>query len=142
MQDQSPTIGFIGLGVMGGPMCRNVVGKHPAQVYAFDQDPAAMADCGALAARSIAEVAAASDIILLSLPGGKQVEEVCFGKEGVAVVSRRGLIVVDLGNARRAEVDHDRAVPPQTSEAVPAETDLLNLLAAGKGQEDDVGGRR
>jgi 3-hydroxyisobutyrate dehydrogenase-like beta-hydroxyacid dehydrogenase len=103
MQDQSPTIGFIGLGVMGGPMCRNVVGKHPTPVYAFDLDPAAMAASGALAARSIAEVAAASDIILLSLPGGKQVEEVCFGKDGIAAVGRRGLAVVDLSTTSVAE---------------------------------------
>ena len=46
MQDQAPTIGFIGLGVMGGPMCRNVVRKHPAPVYAFDLNPAAMRDAG------------------------------------------------------------------------------------------------
>ena len=96
MQKQAPTIGFIGLGVMGGPMCRNVGRKHAAPVYAFDLNRAAVAEAGALAARSIAEVAAASDIIFLSLPGGRQVEEVCFGKDGIAGVGRRGLIVVDL----------------------------------------------
>ena len=107
MQDQAPTIGFIGLGVMGGPMCRNVVRKHPASVHAFDQNPAALheaAEAGARAAGSIAEAAAASDVIFLSLPGGKQVEEVCFGKDGIAGVARRGSIVVDLSTTSVAEV--------------------------------------
>ena len=36
-----PTIGFIGLGVMGGPMCRNVALKHPGEVIAFDMQEAA-----------------------------------------------------------------------------------------------------
>ena len=106
MQDQAPTIGFIGLGVMGGPMCRNVVRKHPASVHAFDQNPAALheaAEAGARAAGSIAEAAAASDVIFLSLPGGKQVEEVCFGKDGIAGVARRGSIVVDLSTTSVAE---------------------------------------
>src|SRR5438034_5294067 len=93
MQDRAPTIGFFGLGVMGGPMCRNVARKHAGAICAFDLNEAALRDvaaAGVRCARSVAEVAGASDIIFLSLPGGKQVEEVCFGKEGVAVVSRRG----------------------------------------------------
>src|SRR5919108_5468586 len=105
MQDQVPTIGFIGLGVMGGPMCRNVVGKHPAPVQAFDQDSAALdaaAAAGARAAGSIAELAAASDIVFLSLPGGAQVEEVCFGEDGIAPAGGTGVVVVDLGTACRA----------------------------------------
>jgi len=106
MQTQVPTIGFIGLGVMGGRMCGNVVRKHPAPVYAFDLDPAAVADVAAVGARaadSIADVAAASDIVLLSLPGGKQVDEVCFSKDGIAANGARGTIVVDLSTTSVAE---------------------------------------
>jgi 3-hydroxyisobutyrate dehydrogenase-like beta-hydroxyacid dehydrogenase len=106
MQDQAPTIGFIGLGVMGGPMCRNVVRKHPTPVRAFDLNPAALrdlAEAGARPTRSIADVAAACDIVFLSLPGGKQVEEVCFGKDGLAGVGRRRMIVVDLSTTSVAE---------------------------------------
>ena len=100
MQDQVPAIGFVGLGVMGGPMCRNVVRKHPAPVHAFDQDTAARAAAAAAGARatgSIAELAAASDIVFLSLPGGTQVEEVCFGEDGIAPAGGTGVVVVDLG---------------------------------------------
>jgi 3-hydroxyisobutyrate dehydrogenase-like beta-hydroxyacid dehydrogenase len=106
MQDQAPAIGFIGLGVMGGPMCLNVVRKHSAPVCAFDLDAAALrrvAEAGARPTQSIAEVAAASDIVFLSLPGGKQVEEVCFGNDGIAGAVRRGLIVVDLSTTSVAE---------------------------------------
>ena len=103
MQNQVPTIGFIGLGVMGGRMCCNVVRKHPAPVLAFDLNPAAVADVaavGARAANSIADVAAASDIVFLSLPGGKQVDEVCLGKDGITAKGERGTIVVDLSTTR------------------------------------------
>jgi len=106
MHEKPPTIGFIGLGVMGGPMCGNVGRKHPTSVYAFDVNAAALrelADVGVRPARSIVELAAASDIVFLSLPGGKQVEEVCLGKDGIASVGRRGLTVVDLSTTSVAE---------------------------------------
>ncbi len=106
MQDQAPRIGFVGLGVMGGPMCRNVVRKHPTPVHAFDLNPTQvreLAEAGARPTASIAEVAATSDVIFLSLPGGAQVEEVCFGKDGIASAGRRGSIVVDLSTTSVAE---------------------------------------
>ena len=59
----TPTLGFIGLGVMGGPMSRNVVKKHPGKVHAFDMSEAALqetVDAGAVAAASVAEVAQAA----------------------------------------------------------------------------------
>jgi len=106
MQDTATAIGFIGLGVMGGPMCRNVVKKHATKVQAFDLNAAALAsvvNAGGQAAGSVAEVAQASDIVFLSLPGGKQVHEVCFGNGGIVGASRRGLIVVDLSTTSVAD---------------------------------------
>jgi len=106
MQQQAPTIGFIGLGVMGGPMCRNVAAKHPAPVHAFDLNPAALreaVEAGARDGGSVAAVAAAADIVFLSLPGGRQVEQVCFGADGIAGAARRGSIVVDLSTTSVAE---------------------------------------
>jgi hypothetical protein len=71
---ENATIGFIGLGVMGGPMCRNIALKHGGRLIAFDLNPAsfdeALGDTKAERAASIAEVARAADIIFLSLPGG------------------------------------------------------------------------
>jgi 3-hydroxyisobutyrate dehydrogenase-like beta-hydroxyacid dehydrogenase len=106
MQDKAPRIGFIGLGVMGGPMCHNVVRKHPAPVYVFDLNPGMLrelAEAGARAAASAAEIAAATDVIFLSLPGDAQVEQVCFGNDGIAGAARRGAIVVDLSTTSVAE---------------------------------------
>jgi len=106
MQQTSPTLGFIGLGVMGGPMCLNVVKKHPAPVIAFDLSETALDEvvqAGARRAASIAEVAAGADVIFLSLPGGKQVEAVCFGEGGIASAARPGITVVDLSTTAVAE---------------------------------------
>ncbi len=106
MQDQAPTIGFVGLGVMGGPMCQNVVTKHPAPVFAFDMNPAALreiGDAGGRVAGSVEEVAAVADIVFLSLPGGKQVREVCCGEDGLSSAGRPGMIVVDLSTTSVAE---------------------------------------
>jgi 3-hydroxyisobutyrate dehydrogenase-like beta-hydroxyacid dehydrogenase len=96
MSDQSPTIGFIGLGVMGGPMCRNVVRKHSSPVHAYDMNGDALQQCVAEGARpeaSVADVAKAAQIVFLSLPGGKQVRAV--SKE-IAQHAAAGSVVVDL----------------------------------------------
>jgi len=90
------TIGFIGLGVMGGPMCRNVAKKHGGRVLVFDRDAAAvsaLSDTKAEAARSIEELSAAVDVVFLSLPGGPQVEAVAGAIRSAA---RKGTAVVDL----------------------------------------------
>jgi 3-hydroxyisobutyrate dehydrogenase-like beta-hydroxyacid dehydrogenase len=90
------TIGFVGLGVMGGPMCRNVANKHAGEVLMLDREAAAiaaLADTKAKAATSLEALAAASDVIFLSLPGGPQVEAVCAAIQGAA---RKGTVVVDL----------------------------------------------
>lgn len=106
MSEQPPTLGFVGLGVMGGPMCRNVVLKHPAPVFVYDISAAALGElqgAGARPMRSPAEVAAAADIIFLSLPGGRQVQDVCFGTDGLAGTARPGSIIVDLSTTGVAE---------------------------------------
>ena len=92
-------IGFIGLGVMGGAMCRNIALKHPGDVIAFDMSSAAFAALDGTKARrakSLREVAEQADIVFLSLPGGLQVEQVCIGADGLASVLKRPSIIVDL----------------------------------------------
>jgi 3-hydroxyisobutyrate dehydrogenase-like beta-hydroxyacid dehydrogenase len=94
--DQQATIGFIGLGVMGGPMCRNMALKHAGRLVAFDLDPAAFSilqDTRGEFVPTIELLAAQADVIFLSLPGGKQVEAVC-GE--IARHARSGSTVVDL----------------------------------------------
>lgn len=90
------TIGFIGLGVMGGPMCRNVAKKHAGRVLMLDREPAAIAalsDTKAEAAANLEALAAVADVIFLSLPGGPQVEAVCAA---ILISAKPGAVVVDL----------------------------------------------
>lgn len=114
MSEQAPVLGFIGLGVMGGGMCRNVVKKHNAPVHVFDMVADAVADqvaSGAVAASSVADVARQAEIIFLSLPGGKQVAAVC---EEIAQHARPGTIVVDLSTTAVADA---RAVAAKLAES-------------------------
>lgn len=97
--DAVPVIGFVGLGVMGGPMCRNAALKHAGEVLAFDMNPKAFDALEGTKARragSIAELAAQADLVFLSLPGGPQVEQVCLGADGLSSGPRRPAVIVDL----------------------------------------------
>ncbi|QQS12976.1 MAG: NAD(P)-dependent oxidoreductase [Rhodospirillales bacterium] len=96
------TLGFIGLGTMGEPMCRNLATKSGHRTVASDIAPeplARLADAGVADAGSIAGVAAAADIVFLSLPGGRQLEAVCRGDGGLLALGRAGQTVVDLGTS-------------------------------------------
>lgn len=96
---KEPVIGFIGLGVMGGAMCRNVAMKHAGDVLAFDANPVAfeaLAGTKAQRVASIAELARQADIVLLSLPGGPAVEAVCLGPDGLTADAVRPKVIVDL----------------------------------------------
>lgn len=100
MTEQStPTLGFIGLGNIGAPMCLNIAAKHPGDVIAFDMNPAALATLDGTKARraaSLAELAGTADIVFMSLPGSAQVEAVCLGPDGLAAGQRRPSFIVDL----------------------------------------------
>jgi 3-hydroxyisobutyrate dehydrogenase-like beta-hydroxyacid dehydrogenase len=96
---ENAAIGFVGLGVMGGPMCRNVALKHGGDVIAFDMNSAAFAaleGTKARRAKTLEEVAEQADVVFLSLPGGQQVEQVCLGPQGLASVSQLPSVIVDL----------------------------------------------
>jgi 3-hydroxyisobutyrate dehydrogenase-like beta-hydroxyacid dehydrogenase len=92
-------IGFVGLGVMGGPMCRNMALKHAGDVLAFDANPEAFQILDGTKARraaSLAEIAAQADVVFLSLPGTPAVEAVCLGPQGLAANTRHPQVIVDL----------------------------------------------
>ena len=95
------TIGFIGLGVMGEPICRNLVRKSGARVIAFDLAPEPLARLkadGADAASSVADVVAGSETLFLCLPSAKHVRAV-FEGDGILKNIRQGQIVIDLGTS-------------------------------------------
>jgi 3-hydroxyisobutyrate dehydrogenase-like beta-hydroxyacid dehydrogenase len=95
------TIGFIGLGVMGEPICRNLVKKSGKRVLAHDLSPEPLARLGADGAdvaASIAELIKQSDLLFLCLPSAKHVRAV-FEGDGILKNIRSGQVVVDLGTS-------------------------------------------
>ena len=95
-------IGFIGVGVMGEPMCRNLVRKHDGPVTAYDIDSAPLerlAADGTAIVPSIAALADAADLIFLSLPSGREVRSVCLGDGGLIEHVQTGTAVVDTSTA-------------------------------------------
>jgi len=98
---QHKAIGFIGLGVMGEPICRNLVNKSGARVIAFDLAPEPLARLksdGVAAAASVADVIGSSEILFLCLPSARHVRAV-FEGDGILENIRQGQIVVDLGTS-------------------------------------------
>jgi hypothetical protein len=92
-------LGFIGLGVMGAPICRNLAAKSGQELRAFDSDLEALSQMdqpGVAPAESVRDVAEHADIVFLSLPGGPQVHAVCLGAGSLLTHLKPGGLVVDL----------------------------------------------
>ena len=91
------TVGFIGLGIMGKPMAKNLIeAGHELVVFNRTQSKAEeLAGDGATVAGSPREVAEQSDVIITMLPDSPQVEEVLVGEDGVLEGIKEGALVVD-----------------------------------------------
>jgi 3-hydroxyisobutyrate dehydrogenase-like beta-hydroxyacid dehydrogenase len=89
-------VGFIGVGNMGGPMCRNIIRNTNHEVIVFDLSPDAIKACtalGASAGSSVADVAARCDVVITSLPLPSVVENVAAD---VAENAKPGTVFIDL----------------------------------------------
>ncbi|MCY4003313.1 MAG: NAD(P)-dependent oxidoreductase [Rhodospirillales bacterium] len=98
----SERIGFIGVGAMGEPMCRNLVRKHDGPVTCYDLDRAPLgrlAGDGAQVASSLADLADGADLVFLSLPSGREVRAVCLGDGGLVQRLAAVRTVVDASTA-------------------------------------------
>lgn len=95
------SIGFVGVGVMGEPMCRHLANKSGATVSACDRDPEPLRRLSGHGVRdaTVAGIAAQSDVIFLSLPSGEVVESVVLGADGLLAHCRAGQVVVDLSTS-------------------------------------------
>ena len=91
-------IGFIGLGIMGLPMARNLMGAgHEVVVFNRSRGKVdELAGEGAQAAGSPREVAEAAGIVVTMLPDSPQVREVLEGEDGVLAGAAEGTLVVDM----------------------------------------------
>jgi 2-hydroxy-3-oxopropionate reductase len=94
-------LGFIGLGIMGKPMCKNLLKKTGGPLIVYDINDAPVEELVALGAKradSAKAVAAESDVILTMLPNSPDVKAVVLGANGVLEGAKRGAILVDMSS--------------------------------------------
>jgi 3-hydroxyisobutyrate dehydrogenase-like beta-hydroxyacid dehydrogenase len=105
METARPRVGFIGLGLMGHGMAKNLVTKgFPLTVRVHrNRKPAEdILAAGAREAKTNAELAKSSDVVILCVTGSPQIEEIVYGEDGILGAAREGLIVVDTSTAEPA----------------------------------------
>lgn len=93
-------VGFIGLGIMGKPMARNLL-KHGHEVVVFDLNDKAVDDVvkfGAVAAGSGAEVASQVEQIITMVPNSPHVRSAVFGEHGIVEGVRKGTTLIDMSS--------------------------------------------
>jgi 3-hydroxyisobutyrate dehydrogenase-like beta-hydroxyacid dehydrogenase len=97
-----PRIGFIGLGLMGHGMAKNLVTKGFPLTVKVNRDRSRLEDivaAGAKEATTNTEVGSNSDVVIICVGGSPQVEDIVFGADGLLGAAREGLLVVDTSTA-------------------------------------------
>ncbi|HSV20629.1 MAG TPA: NAD(P)-dependent oxidoreductase [Casimicrobiaceae bacterium] len=138
---EQPRIGFVGIGLMGHGIAKNLVAKgYPLTLRVHrNRKPAEdLLAAGAKEAASYAELARASDIVFLCVTGAPQVEEVVFGADGLAAGARQGLMIVDTSTSEPATTTRTREAlaqkgvrfvdAPLARTPVEAEAGKLNIM--------------
>ncbi len=136
-----PRIGFVGIGLMGHGIAKNLVTKGYPLTLRVHRNRAAAVDlvaAGAREAASYAELAAASDIVFLCVTGAPQVEEVMFGADGIAAAAKPGLVVIDTSTSEPSTTTRMRDLlapkgvrfvdAPLARTPVEAEAGRLNIM--------------
>lgn len=92
------TIGFIGLGIMGKPMARNLLKAGYALIILnrHQEVSAEFVALGALVVQHPQDIAAQCQIVITMLPDSPQVEEVIAGPDGILAGAHEGLVVIDM----------------------------------------------
>ncbi|QBY03681.1 NAD(P)-dependent oxidoreductase [Thalassotalea sp. HSM 43] len=138
-----PTIGFIGLGLMGGNMVENLQNRG-YELTVMDLNKDAVDACvarGAKAASSAKQLAESSDIVMLCLTTSAIVEKVVYGDEGILAGIKEGSVLVDFGTsipASTRKIGADLAAKgvgmidaPLGRTPAHAKDGLLNIMASG-----------
>ena len=138
-----PTIGFIGLGLMGGNMVENLQNKG-YQLTVMDLNKDAVEKCvarGANTASSAKELAQATDIVMLCLTTSAIVEKVIYADDGILAGIKEGSVLIDFGTsipASTRKIGADLAAKgvgmidaPLGRTPAHAKDGLLNIMAAG-----------
>ena len=111
-------IGFIGLGIMGRPMAKNLV-KAGHELVVFDYNKEALADlvsCGAAEAANGKEVASQSEVVITMVPNSPHVRAAVLGENGIAEGAKSGTVVIDMSS-----------IDPTESKAIGAELEKLGI---------------
>lgn len=93
-------VGFIGLGIMGKPMCKNLL-KAGYDLVVMDKNQSVVAEivaAGAKVANTPKEVAEQADVIITMLPNSPHVKEVVLGENGIIEGAKPGAVVVDMSS--------------------------------------------
>jgi 3-hydroxyisobutyrate dehydrogenase-like beta-hydroxyacid dehydrogenase len=137
-------LGFVGVGVMGEKMCRNMAQKSGKPVLAFDQNKAPLqrlSEFGVESATGLSDVMLRSDMVFLSLPGEPQVREVVLGAGGLLDSAKAGQTIVDCSTCpvhlaqEIAEKAKSKGVnfldAPVSRGTTAAENGTLNFMVGG-----------
>ncbi len=141
--DTQPTLGLIGLGIMGRPMARNLLASG-YQLTVHDVSRAAVDELvarGAIGGRSPAQVAESTDVLITMLPDSPQVREVYLGADGAFDALRPGWLAVDMSSiapstarelaARAAEAGADLLDAPVSGGDKGAIAGTLSIMVGG-----------
>jgi 3-hydroxyisobutyrate dehydrogenase len=144
LEMSKPVIGFIGLGLMGNNMVVNLQNKgYELQVMDLNKDAVAavVARGGATEAKSPAELAAASDIVMLCLTTSEVVEKIVYADDGILAGIKEGAVLIDFGTsipastrkigAALAEKGAGMIDAPLGRTPAHAKDGLLNIMASG-----------
>ena len=140
------TVGFVGLGNMGGPMTRNLIqAGHSLKV--FDLDPERVnlaAQSGAEAAESIAEAVAGVEMVVSMVPEGRHVAEVYLGEGGVLANAAPGTVLIDSStidvatsqevHKAAAEAGFEMVDAPVSGGTIGAENATLTFMCGGSAE--------
>lgn len=138
------TLGFIGLGLMGRPMCLNLH-QAGARLFIHNRSPEAARQIerpGIIPVSSPAEVARSANIILLMVADTPAVEQVLFGKSGLVEGLQENALVIDMGTTavvstqefanRLNEAGIDYIDAPVSGGEIGAINGTLTIMAGGK----------
>lgn len=136
-------IGFIGLGVMGRPMAGHLIDAgHSLTLSRVKEVSQYLVEKGGKAADTPKAVAAASEIVILMVPDTPDVEQVLFGKDGVAEGLKPGSLVIDMSSispvatkefaARIEALGADYLDAPVSGGEVGAKNAALTIMVGGK----------
>ena len=144
LKDQ--TIGFVGLGLMGMPMCKNLIAAG-ADVVATTRSPDALTTIAGAGAKTVANpqtVAESADVVVIMVADTIAVEAVLFGEQGILAGVASSSLVIDMGTTavtrtrayatRIAEAGGAYVDAPVSGGTLGAEAGSLTIMAGGDEQ--------